>query len=296
MERESMEFDVVIVGAGPAGLAGACRLMQLAQERQQEISVAVLEKGSEVGAHILSGAVIEPSALNELFPDWKGGGAPLDTPVVQDDVYFLTGAGKSFKTPGFMIPATMHNHGNYIVSLGKLCRWLGEQAETLGVEIFPSFAAAEVLYNDDGSVKGVATGDMGLDIDGGCKGSYQPGMELHAKYTIFAEGCRGHLGKQLLKKFALNADATPQHYGIGIKELWEIDPGKHQAGLVVHGAGWPLSENGASGGFFLYHLDDCLVAVGLITDLNYTNPYLSPFHEFQRFETPPGARAAYPGW
>jgi electron-transferring-flavoprotein dehydrogenase len=301
MERESMEFDVVIVGAGPAGLSTACRLMQLALEKQQELSVVVLEKGSEVGAHILSGAVIEPTSLDELFPDWKEKGAPLNTEVTRDEVYFLTGASQSFKTPNFIVPSTMHNLGNYIVSLGNVTRWLGEQAEALGVEIFPGFAAAEILYNDDGSIHGVATGDMGVDASGKQKDSYEPGMELHAKYTIFSEGCRGHLGKQLIDRFSLGADATPQHYGIGIKELWEIDAGKHEAGLVVHGAGWPLSESGASGGFFLYHLDDNLVSVGLITDLNYANPYLSPFHEFQRLKHHPvfsrtlagGKRIAY---
>ncbi len=301
MERESMEFDVVIVGAGPAGLSTACRLMQLAQEKQQEITVVVLEKGSEVGAHILSGAVIEPTSLNELFPDWQENGAPLNTPVKRDEVYFLTGESQSFKTPNFMIPSTMHNHGNYIVSLGNVTRWLGERAEALGVEIFPGFAAAEILYHDDGSIKGVATGDMGVKANGEHKDSYEPGMELHAKYTIFSEGCRGHLGKQLIKQFNLDADATPQHYGIGIKELWQIDAENHQPGLVVHGAGWPLSASNASGGFFLYHLDDNLVSVGLISDLNYRNPYLSPFHEFQRLKHHPvlanhlagGKRIAY---
>jgi electron-transferring-flavoprotein dehydrogenase len=301
MQRESMEFDVVIVGAGPAGLATACRLMQLAQAAEQEISVVVLEKGSEVGAHTLSGAVLEPSSLNELFPDWKELGAPLDTPVTEDQVLFLTGAEKSFKTPNWMAPKTMHNHGNYIVSLGNVVRWLGEQAEGMGVEIFPGFAAAEILFNEDGSVKGVATGDMGVGADGEQKASFEPGMELHAKYTIFAEGCRGHLGKQLIERFGLSADATPQHYGIGIKELWDIDPAKHQPGLVLHGAGWPLSESGASGGFFLYHAADNQVSVGLITDLNYSNPHLSPFDEFQRLKHHPvirqylegGKRVAY---
>ena len=301
MERESMEFDVVIVGAGPAGLSTACRLMQLAQEKEQEITVVVLEKGSEVGAHILSGAVVEPTALNELFPDWKDNGAPLNTAVTRDEVYFFTGDNKSFKTPNWMIPSTMHNEGNYIVSLGNITRWLAEQAEALGVEIFPGFAAAEILYNDDGSVRGVATGDMGINAAGEEKDSYEPGMELLAKYTIFSEGCRGHLGKQLIKQFNLDTDATPQHYGIGIKELWEIDSAKHEPGLVVHGTGWPLSDGGASGGFFLYHLEDNLVSVGLITDLNYSNPYLSPFHEFQRLKHHPvlsrhlegGKRIAY---
>lgn len=287
MERESMDFDVVVVGAGPAGLSTACRLRQLAEERGEALSVVVLEKGSEVGAHILSGAVLEPTALSELFPDWKKRGAPLNTAVTEDEVYFLTGSQKSFKSPGWMVPAPMHNQGNYIVSLGNVCRWLGEQAEALGVEIFPGFAAAEVLYREDGSVKGVATGDMGINREGEHKDGYQPGMELHAKYTVFAEGCRGHLGKQLIEKFSLDEGRTPQHYGIGIKELWEVPADRHRPGLVMHGAGWPLSENGASGGFFLYHLEDNLISVGLVTALSYENPYLSPFDEFQRLKHHP---------
>jgi electron-transferring-flavoprotein dehydrogenase len=279
-----MDFDVVIVGGGPAGLSTACRLMQLAAEGEKELSVVVLEKGSEIGAHILSGAVLEPKALNELFPDWKERGAPLNTPVTGDEVHFYTSQEKSVKMPGFMIPAPMHNDGNYIVSLGNVTRWLGEQAEALGVEIFPGFAAAEILYNDDGSVAGVATGDMGIGSDGEQKDSYEPGMELRARYTIFAEGCRGHLGKQLIKKFNLDEGKSPQHYGIGIKELWKIDADKHQPGLVVHGAGWPLNESGATGGSFLYHLEDNQVVVGLITDLSYDNAHLSPFDEFQVFK------------
>ena len=294
-ERESMEFDVVIVGAGPSGLATACKLMQLAAEKEQELSVVVLEKGSEVGAHILSGAVLEPTALNELFPDWKEKDAPLNTEVTGDEIYFYTGPEKAFKMPNALVPKTMHNEGNYIVSLGNVTRWLGEQAEALGVEIFPGFAASEILYNDDGSIKGVATGDMGRGADGEIKDSFEAGMELHAKYTVFAEGCRGSLGKQLISKFSLDEDASPQHYGIGIKELWQVEPDKHQPGLVVHGLGWPLSESGSTGGAFLYHLEDNQVVVGLIIDLNYSNPHLSTFDEFQRFKTHPKISATLEG-
>jgi len=294
-ERESMEFDVVIVGAGPAGLSTACRLMQLAAEQEKEVSVVVLEKGSEVGAHILSGAVIEPRALNELFPDWKENDAPLLTEVTRDEILFFTGAEKSIKVPNFLAPKTMHNDGNYIASLGNLTRWLAEKAESLGVEIFPGFAAAEVLFNEDGSIKGVATGDMGLDEEGNPKDGHEPGMELHAKYTVFAEGCRGHLGKELIAKFGLDTDKSPQHYGIGIKELWDIDPDKHEPGLVVHGAGWPLSESGSTGGAFLYHLENNQVVVGLIIDLSYSNPHLSTFDEFQRFKHHPKIAAALEG-
>jgi len=281
-----MEFDVVIVGAGPAGLSAACRLMQQANEAEQELTVCVVEKGSEVGAHILSGAVIESRALDELFPDWKEMGAPLNTPVTEDQIFLLKSETKAQQIPNVLVPKTMHNHGNYIASLGNLCRWLAEQAEQLGVEIFPGFAAAEVLYRDDGSVKGIATGDMGISESGAQKDSYMPGMELHAKYTIFSEGCRGHLGKELIERFDLAADADAQHYGIGIKELWDIEPVKHQPGLVIHGSGWPLSD-GASGGFFLYHTENNQVIVGLIVDLNYANPYLSPFDEFQRMKHHP---------
>lgn len=294
-ERESMEFDVVIVGAGPAGLSTACRIMQLAAEQEKEVSVVVLEKGSEVGAHILSGAVIEPRALNELFPDWKENNAPLLTEVTRDEILFFTGAEKSIKVPNFLAPKTMHNDGNYIASLGNLTRWLAEQAESLGVEIFPGFAAAEVLFNEDGSIKGVATGDMGLDEEGNPKDGHEPGMELHAKYTVFAEGCRGHLGKELIAKFGLDTDKSPQHYGIGIKELWDIDPDKHEPGLVVHGAGWPLSESGSTGGAFLYHLENNQVVVGLIIDLSYSNPHLSTFDEFQRFKHHPKISATLEG-
>lgn len=291
MERESMEVDVVIVGAGPSGLAAACRLGQLAQETGQEISVVVVEKGSEVGAHILSGAVLEPRALNELFPTWKEMGAPVNVPVTEDEILLMTGAESAIKVPNVFAPKTMHNEGNYVISLGNLCRWLGEQAEGLGIEIFPGFAATEVLFNDDGSVKGIATGDSGIGLNGEHKPSYTPGMELHAKYTIFSEGCRGHLGKQLMEKFNLrDGDIDPQHYGLGIKELWDIDPAKHKEGLVLHSAGWPLSESGSAGGGFLYHLDNNQVTLGLITDLSYSNPHVSPFDEMQRWKTNPAVR------
>ncbi|MBV1883190.1 MAG: electron transfer flavoprotein-ubiquinone oxidoreductase [Pseudomonadales bacterium] len=287
MERESMEVDVVIVGGGPSGLAMACRLGQIAKENDQEISVVLVEKGSEVGAHILSGAVLEPTALQELFPDWKEKGAPLNVPVKGDDVFVFRSQESAIKVPNVFVPKTMHNEGNYIVSLGNVCRWLAEQAEELGIEIFPGFAATEILYNEDGSVKGIATGDFGIDEKGEEKDGYMPGMELHAKYTIFAEGCRGHLGKQLMDKFNLREGKDPQHYGLGIKELWEIDPAKHQEGLVVHSAGWPLDESNSKGGGFLYHLDNNQVTLGLITDLGYSNPHVSPFDEMQRFKLNP---------
>ena len=286
MERESMEFDVVIVGAGPAGLSTACQLMKLAQEKEQELMVCVVEKGSEVGAHILSGAVFEPRALTELFPDWKEKGAPLNTAVTGDDIYLFNGEDSSVKLPNFSVPKTMHNEGNYIVSMGNVCRWLAEQAEQLGVEIFPGFPAQDVIYNEDGSVGGVITGDMGLDKDGKPKDSFMPGMELKAKYTVFAEGCRGHLGKELIAKFALDANKSPQHYGLGFKEIWDIDPEKHQEGLVVHSAGWPLDKD-TNGGGYLYHAENNQVFVGLIVDLNYSNPHLSPFDEFQRYKHHP---------
>jgi electron-transferring-flavoprotein dehydrogenase len=287
MERESMDYDVVVVGAGPAGLSAAIKLRQLAKEKEIEITVCILEKGSEVGAHIVSGAIFETRALDELDPDWKQKGAPLNTPVARDEMHFYTSDKGAIKIPNLFLPKPMHNSGNYIVSLSNVCRWLGEQAEALGVDIFPGFSAAEVLYHEEGSVKGVTTGDMGRAVDGSKKAGFEPGMELHAKYTLFAEGCRGHLGKQLIEKFSLDAVSDAQHYGLGLKELWDIDPQKHEPGLVVHAAGWPLSESGGSGGAFLYHTEDNQVAVGLIVDLNYRNPNLSPYDEFQRLKHHP---------
>jgi electron-transferring-flavoprotein dehydrogenase len=283
-----MEYDVVVVGGGPAGLAAAIRIKQLAAEKGAETSVCLIEKGSEVGAHILSGAVMDPQALTELLPNWKEDGAPLNTPVAEDRFMFLSETG-GWQVPDALLPGCFRNHGNYVVSLANVCRWLGQQAEAVGVEIFPGFAAAEVLYNEDGSVKGVATGDMGIGKDGQQTENYQPGMELHAKYTFFAEGCRGHLGKQLQERFNLRDGVDPQVYGIGLKELWQIDPAKHKPGLVMHTAGWPL-ENDTYGGSFLYHMEDNLVAVGFVVGLGYTNPYLSPYEEFQRYKTHPKIR------
>ena len=289
-ERESMEFDVVIVGAGPAGLAAAIRLAQLSEEAGQEVSVCVLEKGSEVGAHILSGAVMEPRALNELIPDWEERGAPLLTPVRQDRFLYLTEK-RAFRLP---TPPQMANHGNYIISLGNVCRWLASEAEALGVAIFPGFAAAEVLFHEDGSVKGVATGDMGIGRDGKPKDTFEPGIELHARQVLFAEGCRGHLSRQLMDRFGLREGVQPQTYGIGIKELWEIDPERHAPGTVIHTAGWPM-DGRTYGGSFLYHLDDNQVAVGFVVGLDYENPWLSPFDEFQRFKTHPAIRPFFEG-
>ncbi|MFM8547339.1 MAG: electron transfer flavoprotein-ubiquinone oxidoreductase [Betaproteobacteria bacterium] len=283
IERDAMEYDAVIVGGGPAGLSAAIRLKQLAVESGREVSVCVLEKGSEIGAHILSGAVMDPIAISELFPAWKEMGAPLNTPVSEDRFLFLNKQGAT-RVPDWMLPDCFRNHGNYVISLGNVVRWLGQQAEQLGIEIYPGFAAAEILFNEDGSVRGVATGNMGVGRDGAPTDNFQPGMELHAKYTFFAEGARGHLGKQLIARFQLDEGRDPQSYGIGLKELWEVEPSRFKSGLVMHTAGWPL-DSATYGGSFLYHFDDNKVAVGFVVGLNYTNPWLSPFEEFQRYKT-----------
>ena len=296
ISREAMEFDVVIVGGGPAGLAAACKLMQLAQASGHEVSVCLVEKGSEIGAHILSGAVFQPTALNELFPDWQARGAPLNNPVTDDEVYYLPNGTNKLRVPGFLVPPATHNRGNHAISLGNLCRWLGGQAEELGVNLFPGFAAVEILYDERGAVAGVATGDMGVGKTGEHKGTFTPGYELRGRYTIFAEGCRGQLGKQLIARFELDKHSGTQHYAIGLKELWDVPAAQHVPGKVVHTVGWPLDHlQGTTGGSFMYHLENQQVVVGLIVDLSYSNPYVSPFDEFQRYKQHPLIRATLTG-
>ncbi|MVF14646.1 electron transfer flavoprotein-ubiquinone oxidoreductase [Ketobacter sp. MCCC 1A13808] len=290
MGRDQLQYDVVIVGAGPAGLSAACRIKQIALQRDTDISVCVVEKGAEVGAHSLSGALLQPTALNELFPDWQAMGAPLNVPVCRDEIYYLTSDKRGFRFPGLLAQRVIDNHGNYVISLSVFVRWLAAQAEQLGVEIYPGFAASEALFDDHGRVTGIVTGDMGVNKSGEAKPGFQPGIEILAKYTLFAEGCRGHVGKQLIQRYGLDRNSGTQHYALGIKELWRVDPEKHHPGTVMHSFGWPLSQTNTGGGAFLYHFENNQISLGLITDLNYENPYLSPFDELQRWKLHPKIR------